>query len=873
MEKNGRFLFSIIIPVYNVDKYLEETVESVLQQSIGFEQLIQLILVNDGSSDNSGDICERFQREYPDNIVYINKENGGVSSARNEGLKHALGDYVSFLDSDDKWDSEAFRAFSRFFEEHPETRIATGRFIFFGAQEGKHHLDYKYKETRVADITGNDYDYPEMSVAKTVFKRELLEGRSFDEKLEISEDLLFINQLLLDEGSYGVVREAVYYYRKREGEQSAIDGSVNKLSWYTKTPTLVFEGLIKYSNEKFGRVILYVQYLLLTDLQWRLDRTYPITLPKEYADEYYKTIDRILAEIGDDIIIGHKAIRTKYKAYILRLKYFNRPDYPENLPEGIDPRLKMEIRHIDFGDDYLEIRGEALEKYFAGDYEIVIKDQDGKEIPMDYVRYPACDWSGINTELVLEGYMHSVRLPLKDRVSYGFYLKSGDGTLKKLVINFGLFARLTNYRMTFIRTGDYLVKREKGELRAYRYSKVRYLIYKAAYDRVLKKRETHNYLEIRKKGMALKKKCKKPIWIVSDRSDVAGDNGEAFFSFLMGSEYKDKYDIYFLIDENSEDYERIKQIGPVLAFGSKEHLITQLAASKVISSSGDNWVRNPYVRELRFVKEIPDYDYVFLQHGIIKDDLSKWLHFLNKDISMFVTSAKGEYDSIVNGDYGYDEKVVKLTGLARFDSLENDPQKIVAITPTWRKALATPIIEGTSRRFYSDIFKETEFFRFYNDLINDRRILDVMKRKGYKGVFYLHPSHKEQTCDFNGNDIISVWQKQIDYKKLFRESSLMVTDYSSVAMDFAYLKKPVIYAQFDKEDFFASHTYDEGYFDYKRDGFGPVCEDYESTVSAIIKAVEDDCAEQPEYLDRIDKFYMYLDRNNCRRIVEEIEKL
>ena len=101
--KKKEYKISVIIPVYNVEKYLEETIESVVNQTIGFDN-IQMILVNDGSPDNSEEICLKYKEKYPDNVVYVKQENAGVSSARNNGLKHATGKYVNFFDSDDIWD-------------------------------------------------------------------------------------------------------------------------------------------------------------------------------------------------------------------------------------------------------------------------------------------------------------------------------------------------------------------------------------------------------------------------------------------------------------------------------------------------------------------------------------------------------------------------------------------------------------------------------------------------------------------------------------------------------------------------------------------------------------------------------------------------
>ena len=89
--------YSIIVPIYNVEEYLEECIESLINQTY---TNIEIVLVNDGTKDNSGKICEKYAKKDP-RIKYIIKKNGGLSSARNEGLKHITGDYIIFVDSDD----------------------------------------------------------------------------------------------------------------------------------------------------------------------------------------------------------------------------------------------------------------------------------------------------------------------------------------------------------------------------------------------------------------------------------------------------------------------------------------------------------------------------------------------------------------------------------------------------------------------------------------------------------------------------------------------------------------------------------------------------------------------------------------------------
>ena len=223
------FLFSVIMPIYNVGKYLDESITSVINQTIGFKENIQLILINDGSTDKSEKICKKYLEQYPDNIIYQYQENAGVSNARNEGIKYINSKYTIFFDPDDVWDKNAFKEFDNFFIKNDDVKLATARVYTFGRKSTKyeeHILDYKYKRSKVVYIN-KDYDYPEMLVSKTCFLSDFIRNIKFNEQVRFSEDLVFINELILKEEKYGVVREAEYYYRKRPDETSLVDNSFN----------------------------------------------------------------------------------------------------------------------------------------------------------------------------------------------------------------------------------------------------------------------------------------------------------------------------------------------------------------------------------------------------------------------------------------------------------------------------------------------------------------------------------------------------------------------------------------------------------------------------------------------------------------------
>ena len=130
----------------------------------------------------------------------------------------------------------------------------------------------------------------------------------------------------------------------------------------------------------------------------------------------------------------------------------------------------------------------------------------------------------------------------------------------------------------------------------------------------------------------------------------------------------------------------------------------------------------------------------------------------------------------------------------------------------------------TYKSIYSDKLESTKFLRFFNDLINNPKLVLNMKNFNYTGILCLQPYFYEQKKEFISNDYFSITDF-CNYEELLAKASLFITDYSSKFFDIAYIKKPIIYAQFDIEGYKKVHY--KAYFDYKNDGFGPVCFDIE----------------------------------------------
>ena len=141
------------MPAYNAEKYISKALDSIINQSMDFKKNIQIIIVDDASSDNTLGIAVKYRRKYPDNIIVINNEtNCGPAHARNVGLKHVDAEFVNFLDSDDYISKHAFKKAYIFLKKNPDVDIASIPMYFFGVKKGPHNLNYKFKKTQVVDL-------------------------------------------------------------------------------------------------------------------------------------------------------------------------------------------------------------------------------------------------------------------------------------------------------------------------------------------------------------------------------------------------------------------------------------------------------------------------------------------------------------------------------------------------------------------------------------------------------------------------------------------------------------------------------------------------------------------------------------------------
>lgn len=886
------FKISVVMATYNAEEYIAESIESVINQSLDFKRYIQLIIVNDASTDNTLNIADYYQRKYPRNITVVNvSENQGAAHSRNVGLKYVRGEYVNFLDSDDYITEYTFAKALKMLEANRDIDIVSIPIYFFGARRGGHILNFKYAKKQIVNLFEKP-EYIQLSGASSFFRFSKLKNYEFNEKLKVSEDPLLINQMLLDNPKMGFLNDCGYYYRKHDTTKSLTGSSFYNKSYYTSRIDEYFIKLIKCSLEKYGKVPKFIQHLLMYDLQWifRVGHV-DMHLSMDEIMELYRKLIFILSYIDDDVIIYQKEIPGKLKAHIILLKrhglnYVNDKLCAPKTPLSLVGLLNLDTVHIDIcqvKNGELYILGYVTTFTINPSIRVVINGSE--EIHVNGLSFPQRDNYSLNFNYGFNNHF-DVSIPINNINKIEF--RTDELSLK---IDYSRTSRLS--RMSgYLLSKNYLIINHDNHIS---------VIPRTLKDTLLQEVKTLKRILSTKEdgwrtGILLRIAYfltypiynQRRIWIFMDLPYMAQDNSFQLFKYVTSAPLLN-IDKYFAIEkkehsvndvevmankyvssskmsklksllglgQSSEEYRKVEEIGFALPYRSLRHRLYSLFAEVVVSSNPENRIIYPFWGNFPHVAGLVRSKTVFLQHGVTKDDTSGWLNKYDKNLDLIVTVSEAERESFLTYDYGYDESIVKVLGFPRFDNLVKlgDMQEIV-VMPTWRKQ-------------YDNLrpseFIKTDFFKAFNKLLSDSELISFLESEGYYMVFKPHPNLKKFMFLFNKHPKVDFDDRS--YEEIFNHSSLLVTDYSSVYFDFAYLKKPLIYYHYGDDYHF---DVDGGYFKYESMGFGPIAHTYEELKNDIISMVIRDCRTDEVYSKRADEFFRYHDKNNSRRVFDAI---
>jgi glycosyltransferase involved in cell wall biosynthesis len=856
--KSRRPRFSIVTAVFNVDQYLPSFIDSVEGLRVPAGDL-EIVAVDDGSTDGSLDILRTWGARSRHRVKVFTKQNGGQASARNLGLEHATGEWVTFPDPDDLVEKDYLRAADRFARGNPEIALMSARPIIvqgpIGSRGRQHPRNWQYTSgSRAADLGTEPSVFLGVS-SGSFFRLDRIRAANleFDTRLKPNfEDGHFAVRYLLSlpRPVIGLLHDSVYVYRKRAAGDSALQRSMGNPGRYGTVLELGYLDIIERGRRPDGSVPAWIQQLIVYELSWYLSEDERITtsvrVPPALAPRFHELLDRILLALDPEVVGRHQP-RAMTPVWLDLLAHAGR---------GLDwhaPAIARTWRDRAMGLSRFQYRyvGRPPKETFRAGGQVIPaafqKTMVHTYFDRDFL------WERIlwlpdvaDLEIELDGEPGALLRPRPKA-------RAGARPTRRL----GLWERLWVLRRLGLRyAGIGLARRARGLARGARAMTVRFAA-----------RWSPDAARFR------------DAWVVMDRIHDADDNGERLFEYLRAQ--RPDVNAWFVIEGGTPDAKRLRAAGAdrVVDWGSIRWKVLMSNAAWLVSSHADAAVVEPPSLR-RIVRSAPRF--AFLQHGVIKDDLSRWLN--HRHIDCFVVSTEAELASVA-GDgtaYAVTHKETRNTGLPRFDRLlakgravAPDDRDLVIVAPTWRQWLTLPLAGGSQARTLDPALRESDYVRNWTALLRSRTIADALARHGRRLAFMPHPNMQSMLAELDlPSHVEPLSFANVDVQELYARCALLVTDYSSVAFNLAYIDRPVVYFQFDRDEVLGgSHVGRKGYFEYARDGFGPLAEDLETAELAVVAAIENGPQPALKYQQRISATFPIRDGQACARVVAAIEEL
>ncbi|MYW64084.1 glycosyltransferase [Streptomyces sp. SID8379] len=902
---------TLVVPVYNVEQYLQECLDSIEAQTV-FDRC-EVLLVDNGSTDSSYRLCADFARRHA-NVTVLVRHGGGAGAARNLGMDRATAARITFCDSDDVLPRTAL-------ERMLEASRATGAQVVVGAMETfpkatnwawKGHFG---KGDRTFDSIA---EAPELihsaSACNKLFDLAYLRshGIRFAEGTHFEDAYVGVSALVLAT-RLALVDACVYKYRKRAAGNSTMDAIWTRRENYWDHLRLV-EYLHRLGSALPVRVRTVLDLFLVRSYQGFALRA-PDLFQGAELEEIYARCRSIYWNVAPETILEATADarhRVAYVAFVIadfelfsdratRLCMLSvrdgRPYLGDALPDQLAPLLEgtpftVHLEHIRKvpGTKVLRISGRfeicgmplvrplpaRLGVRVRGSRLSVsatqVRRRDMRNIRSD------TEWGGFTADLPLD----SLRRGVHD-LEFVVDAEGGQAVSPCLVAaGFLRGARVVRHRAVRVvphwRGKNRAVLMVSGASRGVGPAAVRGSLLAKDVKHVLRRRPfwKQRLLRLLTKPLFLGR----DIWLFGERGDTAQDNSWHLFRHARTAEKR--RGAYYVIRAGSPDRAQLAGLGHVVAHSSLRHKLLMLHASALINAYDidtymlpDGWDRTRFLKHLNWRVGARR---VFLQHGVTDKDVSKGLHRNRTGVDLILAVSRHEA-WFLSEELGY-EGQVEITGFPRFDALvpERGGRRILFM-PTWRSYLTVPSYsrDGGGReakQAMRDKLSASSYRRFMVRFLNDPTLLAALERYGYTLEFLPHYEMRAVVGDMvPDHDRVRVLdQNEISVQDAMRRCDLFITDWSSTAFDVAYLGTPLVYAQFDADEYWDGH-YQKGYFDARRDGFGPVGETAEEVVGEIIRYIQGGCEREPEYLRRVEKFFEYRDQQNNARVTEAVEHL
>ncbi len=867
MSKTYKYDISVIIPVYNVEKYLNECVDSLIKQKYDFSK-IEVILVNDGSPDNSLEICKEYESKY-DNIKVIDQPNSGVSVSRNNGIKAATGKYIMLLDSDDFLSKRAIKRIVSFFDAHyDEIDLLTYPLCLYDGKRSRVHNRYEEYDQGTGIYDLKKYIHLNQNTVNIVVKNLGNKKIYYDKDMMLSEDQKFNTETLMIKEKIGYVENAKYYYRRVGIGASSVKNN----------PYICFEDIISYNEwllkhfKKDGRIPKYIQSLVIHTINWRLnsDQLYPYGYKGEKYKEAVERVHNLIKQIDVDVIGTSNIIPPYNKLYFLKIKQKPldisiKKDNMYLLCDNViiyeKDKIAAEITRFKEKDNKLYIFMSLVTPFLATNrIEVYLEtiDKEGNktntkmELKKSNRLYKSCD-DYYNKTYNIETY-----IDIDNVRDYRFYGKMDDKEVDfhcyfnmfssgNLRINDKLYTCNEKRKYPFrIRKNNYINSAwvsMKTDLKTLTYNRKAYII------RVLSK-----LYPVRHK-----------VYLYNDRHDGI-DN--AYYQFKHDFKKNDGVERYYVTKlENSKINELFteEERKHVIRYKSYKHRMLFLNCKKIYTSFVDLQMYCPYNKGIGNYRDIKKYDLVYLQHGMLHATLVRMYSKEFKEIDKFVISSDFEKNNLMN-NYNYNEEDLIPSTMPRMGLKEGKKTKAkgkILFAPSWRKYLIGGLIEG-KRALLVDNFKKSDFFNNINNLLKSKSFNEFLEKENLILDFKPHPIFAGYKDLFYTNDRVKISFDEVELS----DYNIFITDFSSFQFDYIKLERPIIYYVPDYDQFISGmHTYRKLDLDYKN-AFGKLCTEPKPLEEEIKRITKNKFKVDKEYKERMKGFF-YTVKDPCEVIYEK----
>lgn len=862
------YKITIIIPYYNAEKFLDKTIDSIINQSMNFED-IQIILINNKSKDASKEKANSYVEKYS-NIKNINLEtNNKFSVIYNSCFSLINGKYVTFSKIGVFWESKAFESAFDIFESTSENVVVAG----YNQNFNKSNIYFFDKA-----INFDDKFFDEsISLSKCFFKSELIKNYEFCDTLHFYEDINFLLSFLLDNPTLIYGKNVVCNENSNINFQNAYNRDTYQKEYVFDTVLPLFKPLINKSTNIYGEIIKFLEYTIYDIIIEQINKPILLEIPENDLSKYINDIGYLLNFVNDNII--YKKIQARETIFLLKCKYgleYDKSDIFDKIRKNyINSLFQFDISSLDIRNNKINIYGQMVTLIEENSYTFSVKDNNNKKHKSKYYknqreRKPSL----VSRTITTYNFDYSISLENITKLDFIVYFNEIE---VKIPITFGKYGKLSNLKNSYYVRDKKFVKTNSYSLFINDSSFIDHIKNEIKFCNTLFRINEYDAICLRVRTKLFKLFKRKELWITADKMFKQLDNSFEIFKYVSKEKIKD-IDYYYASVNDNLDNQIIQQYGKTLDLRVKKEFIKFLASDKVVVSylsileMKEIWKYNKDA-----IADLFDFDLVYIGHGILHVDLRAMYSKFKINAKLCTTAGIGEQQYMAK-EFGYRDGVVKLTGLARYDYAYNcyknnqDNRNIVLIAPTWRTYLSKSG-DKEEIRVYDPNFKNSDFFKFYQALITNDKFLKALEIGGYKALFKLHPMAKLQMVDFQFNNLIEPFVDGIHDTYEFKNICHLITDYSSIAFDYAYINVPIIYCQFDKKQFYSSHTYSQGYFDFERDGFGKVCYDFDTTIIEVVKILNNNCIVQEEYQKRTKETFAYVDNENCKRIYKEIKNI